>query len=216
MHGHGFRVVLHAATDPRASSPTDERLDRCWAPLHAQLHHACLNEIAGLDNPTSELIAHWIWQRLKPELPELAWVTVHETGSCGAHYDGHRYRIWKQLTLDSAVRLAQAPEGDPRRRIHGHTYTLRLHLSAELDQVLGWTVDFGDVKDVFAPLFDRLDHQPLYDLPQLPDAGTASLARWIKAQAAPLLPQLDRLDLYQTHGCGAILRWGSEGPALPV
>jgi 6-pyruvoyl-tetrahydropterin synthase len=57
------------------------------------------------------------------------------------------YRVWKAFTLDSAVRLRHAPEGDARRRIHGHTFTLRLHLKAPLDQVMGWTVDFGDVKN---------------------------------------------------------------------
>jgi hypothetical protein len=42
-------------------------------------------------------------------LPELSWVTVYETASCGAHYDGRHFRIWKELTLDSAVRLQRAP-----------------------------------------------------------------------------------------------------------
>ncbi|HWS76519.1 MAG TPA: 6-carboxytetrahydropterin synthase, partial [Quisquiliibacterium sp.] len=122
----------------------------------------------------------------------------------------------KELTLDSAVRLVRAPDGDPRRRIHGHTYTLRLHLHAPLDQLRGWTVDFGDVKTLFDPIFKRLDHHPLHELPGLADGDSASLARWIRAQAAPLLPQLDRIDLYQTRGSGVILSWGELGPALPV
>jgi 6-pyruvoyltetrahydropterin/6-carboxytetrahydropterin synthase len=193
-----------------------DHLDALWAPLHAQLDHACLNDLPGLENPTSEMISSWIWERLKPQLPELSWVTVYETASCGAHFDGRHYRIWKELTLDSAVRLVRAPDGDPRRRIHGHTYTLRLHLHAPLDQVRGWTVDFGDVKTLFDPIFKRLDHHPLHELPGLVDGDSASLARWIRAQAAPLLPQLDRIDLYQTRGSGVILSWGELGPALPV
>ncbi len=101
------------------------------------------------------MISSWIWERLKPALPELSWVTVYETATCGAHFDGSHYRIWKELTLDSALRLSARPDGDPRRRIHGHTYTLRLHLHAPLDQVMGWTIDFGDVKEMFAPIFRR-------------------------------------------------------------
>ena len=218
MHGHGFEVILHADQDlgARAMGVDYDHLDALWAPIHAQLDHACLNDLPGLENPTSEMLSSWIWERLAPQLPELSWVTVYETGSCGAHFDGRHYRIWKELTLDSAVRLSRAPEGDARRRIHGHTYTLRLHLHAPLDELRGWTVDFGDVKAVFDPIFKRLDHHPLHELPGLADADTASLARWIRAQAAPLLPQLDRIDLYQTRGSGVILSWGELGPALPV
>jgi 6-pyruvoyltetrahydropterin/6-carboxytetrahydropterin synthase len=218
LHGHGFAVILHADQDlgARAISVDYDHLDQLWAPLHQELDHACLNDFEGLQNPTSEMISAWLWQRLKPALPELSWVTVYETASCGAHFDGQRYRIWKETTLDSAVRLAGAPEGDHRRRVHGHTYTLRLHLNAPLDAVMGWTMDFGDVKAFFDPVFKRLDHQPLHELPGLHDADAASLARWIRGQVANDLPQIDRIDLYETPGCGAILSWGGDEPALPI
>ncbi|MCC7546315.1 MAG: 6-carboxytetrahydropterin synthase [Burkholderiales bacterium] len=216
MHGHGFEVILHADQDlgARDLSIDYDHLDALWAPLHAQLDHVCLNDIPGLENPTSEIISAWIWQRLKPGLPELSWVTVYETGSCGAHFDGTRYRIWKEMTLDSAVRLRRAPEGDARRRMHGHTFTLRLHLHAPLDAVRGWTIDFGDVKELFTPVFQRIDHHALHELPGVEDADCVSLARWIRAQTP--LAQLDRVDLYETRGCGAILAWGEAAPALPI
>lgn len=218
MHGHGFEVILHADQDmgSRDLSIDYDHLDEIWAPLHAELDHACLNDIAGLENPTSETISAWIWSRIKPQLPELSWVTVYETGSCGAHFDGHHYRIWKEFTLDSAVQLKRAPEGDQRRRIHGHTFTLRLHLHAPLDQVKGWTVDFGDVKTVFDPIFKQLDHQPLHLIMEQLDSDEASIARYIKAIASPLIPALDRIDLNSTRGCGVILHWGELGPAIPV
>jgi 6-pyruvoyltetrahydropterin/6-carboxytetrahydropterin synthase len=167
MHGHGFEVILHANQDVRARDlgVDYDHLDACWAPIHRQLHQACLNDIAGLENPTSELIGRWIWERLKPKLPELSWVTVYETATCGAHFDGNDYRIWKELTIDSALRLNCAPMDDARYRVHGHTYTLRLHLTAPLDEVMGWTVDFGDLKEVFNPVYQRLDHRPLHELP---------------------------------------------------
>jgi 6-pyruvoyltetrahydropterin/6-carboxytetrahydropterin synthase len=210
MHGHGFAVVLHAHDADGAA------LDAAWAPLHLQLHHGCLNDIAGLDNPTSELIASWIWTRLQPRLASLCRVTVHETATCGAHFDGARYRIWKDLGFDSAVRLAQAPPGDARGRVHGHSYRLRLHLGAPLDTVMGWTIDFGDVKEIFAPVFERLDHQPLHELPGVAAAGALGIARWARAEATAALPQLERIDLLETSGCGVALDWGPEQAALPA
>jgi len=218
MHGHGFAIVLHADRNQDLHDPSlsAERLDESWAPIHAELDHACLNDIAGLDNPTSEMLSAWIWRRLKPQLPQLSWVTVYETANCGAHFDGAHYRIWKETSLDSASRSSRAPGGDVRRRIHGHTYSLRLHLQAPLDQVLGWTVDFGDVSELFQPIFERLDHRPLHDMPGLADTDAASLVRWIRQECRNSLPQIDRVDLFETRGCGAILQWGELGPALPL
>ncbi|TAK84794.1 MAG: 6-pyruvoyl tetrahydropterin synthase [Betaproteobacteria bacterium] len=218
MHGHGFEVIIHAnqAIGSREISIDYDHIDKLWAPIFAELNCACLNDIKGLENPTSELISSWIWNRLRPRLPELTWVTVYETATCGAHFDGKRYRIWKEMSMDCAVRFSRAPIGDPRRRIHGHTYILRLHLDAPLDKLLGWTIDFGDVKEVFTPVFKKLDHQPLYELPGAEDNDVAALLRWIRAECHERLPALDRIDLYETRGCGAILSWGNEPPALPV
>lgn len=218
VHGHGFEVIVHADVDigSRVLGVDYDHLDELWAPIHAQLDHVYLNDVPGLENPTSELIASWLWARLAPQLPELSWITVYETAQCGANFDGTNYRIWKEATLDSALTLPAAPDGDRRRHVHGHTYTLRLHLSAPLDRVMGWTVDFGDVKTLFDPVFRRLDHQPLHELSGLEQADAAGLARWIRRETAPLLPSLDRIDLYETRGCGVILSWGGGDIALPI
>lgn len=218
MHGHGFQVILHAdqALDERAMGVDYDLLDSLWAPLHRELDHTCLNDIRGLENPTSEMIASWLWRRLKPQLAELSWVTVYETTQCGANFDGQHYRIWKEMSFDSALCLSLAPAGDLRRRIHGHTYTLRLHINAALDAVMGWTIDFGDVKELFAPIFKMLDHQPLHEIPGLEQSDSATLVRWIRDAAVRVLPSLDRIDLYETRGNGVIWAKGESEIALPI
>jgi 6-pyruvoyltetrahydropterin/6-carboxytetrahydropterin synthase len=178
--------------------------------LRCQLHLACLNDIPGLENPTSENLARWIWDRLLEKLPDLREVTVYETSTCGAHYDGRDFRIWKEMDFDSAIQLRNAPSGDPRRKLHGHSYRVRLHLRAPLDEVLGWTLDFGDVKEIFTPVFLRLDHNPLTDLPGVAQGGSPALARWIRGELAPQLPQLERVDIVETPGCGVELHWGGN------
>ncbi len=218
MHGHGFEVILHVDQDlsGRDLGLDYERIDALWAPLHVALHLACLNDQPGLENPTSERLAGWLWDRLKPALPPLSWVTVYETASAGCHYDGRQYRIWKEQTFDSALHLRRAPADDPRRRLHGHSYRVRLHLTAPLDDVLGWTVDYGEVKARFEPIYREIDHHRLDETPGLADADPASLLIWLKTALVERLPQLERIDLEQTPGCGALLCWGEEGPALPV
>lgn len=218
MHGHGFEIILHANQDLAGHDMgvDFDHLAEVWEPIQSELHYACLNDIPGLENPTSEILARWIWERVQPELPALSWVTVYETATAGCHYDGEHYRIWKEQRFESALQLMGAPEGDARRRLHGHSYLLRLHLTAPLDDVLGWTVDYGDVKALFKPVYKRLDHHRLNAIPGVRDADPASLALWMREEVAGDLPQLDRIDLHETPGCGAILCWGDLGPALPV
>jgi 6-pyruvoyltetrahydropterin/6-carboxytetrahydropterin synthase len=217
MHGHGFEVIVHVDQSlAGADMGIDfDRMAAHWAPLQRELHHACLNDIPGLENPTSELLCRWLWQKLKPDLPALSWITVYETATAGCHFDGANYRIWKELRFESALRLRSAPQGDGRRRLHGHSYLLRLHLTAPLDTVLGWTVDYGDVKALFAPIYAELDHHRLDRLQSLEDPDPGRIARWIRERATGQLPALDRIDVQQTPGCGAVLHWGALGPALP-
>ncbi len=217
MHGHGFEVILHANQDlgARDMAVDLDHLAALWAPVGAELHHGCLNDIPGLENPTSEVLAAWLWARIKPQLPELSWVTVYETITAGCHYDGAHYRIWKEQRFEAALALVQAPATDPRRRLHGHSYVVRLHLSAPLDAAAGWCVDYGEVKARFEPLYRQLDHRRLDALEGLAQADAAALARWVRARMAATLPELDRVDVLETPGCGAVLTWGELGPALP-
>lgn len=63
-------------------------IGRAFQPLYEQLDHHYLNEVPGLENPTSEHLARWVWQRLRPALPELSQVIVRETCTAGCVYRG--------------------------------------------------------------------------------------------------------------------------------
>jgi 6-pyruvoyltetrahydropterin/6-carboxytetrahydropterin synthase len=91
LHGHSFVVVVHlrGVVDPVQGWVADfADVKQAFEPLHAQLDHRYLNEIAGLENPTTESLARWIWQRLAPALPSLSQVVVRETCTAGAVYRG--------------------------------------------------------------------------------------------------------------------------------
>ncbi len=100
--------------------------------------------------------------------------------------------------------------------MHGHSYLVRMHLQAPLDRVLGWTIDYGDVKARFNPVLAQLDHHTLNEQLGLDTPSSAEIAHWIRQRVATDLPELDRVDCYERSGCGAILSWAEEGPALPV
>lgn len=91
MHGHSFRIEIHV------SGPIGEAtgwvmdfadLRRAFQPLFDQLDHHCLNDIKGLENPTSENLARWIWERLHADLPGLSKIVVQETCNAGCVYIG--------------------------------------------------------------------------------------------------------------------------------
>jgi 6-pyruvoyltetrahydropterin/6-carboxytetrahydropterin synthase len=91
LHGHSFRVELGVAgpVDEKTGWYIDfQRLFDAWKPLHDVLDHHYLNDVPGLENPTSELLARWIWNRVKVDLPELTRVVVCETCEMRCEYEG--------------------------------------------------------------------------------------------------------------------------------
>ena len=91
LHGHSFRVEVFVAgeVDERSGYLVDYgEIKAACEPVRKQLDHYHLNEIAGLENPTAENLARWIWERLAPALPALAAVRVHETCTSGCEYRG--------------------------------------------------------------------------------------------------------------------------------
>jgi 6-pyruvoyltetrahydropterin/6-carboxytetrahydropterin synthase len=91
LHGHSFKIELAIAgpIDPETGWFIDyQEMFDAWEPLHEQLDHNYLNEVAGLENPTSEILCGWIWERIKPKLPALSKVVVHETCVARCEYTG--------------------------------------------------------------------------------------------------------------------------------
>jgi 6-pyruvoyltetrahydropterin/6-carboxytetrahydropterin synthase len=91
LHGHTFTVIVYV------SGPVEEKagwvmdygeVKSICEPVIDQLDHSYLNDIPGLENPTSETIAVWLWNRIEPNIPELSMVEVKETASTGCRYKG--------------------------------------------------------------------------------------------------------------------------------
>ena len=92
LYGHSFRVEIRVLgeIDPTTGMVIDfADVKAAFGPVHDLLDHHYLNEIDGLDNPTSENLARWIWDRLSGELP-LAEIAVRETCTSGVSYKGAR------------------------------------------------------------------------------------------------------------------------------
>ncbi len=91
LHGHSYqvRIYVEGDLDPKLEWVVDfADIKQAFDPILRQLDHYYLNDIEGLDNPTSEVVVRWIWQRLKPRLPSLSKIQVAESCTCGVVYQG--------------------------------------------------------------------------------------------------------------------------------
>jgi 6-pyruvoyltetrahydropterin/6-carboxytetrahydropterin synthase len=91
LHGHSFRIEVHVdgPVDPHVGWVMDFGIIKAaFQPLMDRLDHYYLNEIQGLENPTSENLARWIWRHLRPALPGLCAITVRETCTTACIYRG--------------------------------------------------------------------------------------------------------------------------------
>lgn len=91
LHGHSFQadIVVEGECDPELGWVLDyAEISAAFKPIWEQLDHHYLNDIPGLENPTSENLAHWIWEQLKPRLPLLSRVEVAETCTARCVYRG--------------------------------------------------------------------------------------------------------------------------------
>ena len=91
LHGHSFviEVAVEGPLDPVMDWVMDYAdIKAAFRPLYDQLDHNCLNDLPGLENPTSERLARWIWERLKPALPLLTEISIAETCTSRCIYRG--------------------------------------------------------------------------------------------------------------------------------
>jgi len=90
-----------------------------------------------------------------------------------------RTEIQKTFGIEAAHRLPHVPPGHKCARLHGHSFRITLHVTGEVDPLLGWIVDFAELTRAFAPLHALLDHQYLNEVPGLDNPTSENLARFV-------------------------------------
>lgn len=114
--------------------------------------------------------------------------------------------IWKEFRFEAAHLLPNVPDGHKCKRLHGHSYRVRIFIEGDPDPRRGWIVDFADIATAFEPLRLRLDHYYLNEIDGLENPTTEALARWIWARLQPALPTLSRVEVGETCTSGCVYR----------
>ncbi len=114
--------------------------------------------------------------------------------------------IYKEFSIEAAHRLPFVPENHKCRRLHGHSFLIRLWLNGEMGTQSGWVMDFADVKKLFSPIHERLDHHYLNDIPGLENPTSENLAIWIWRELKPQLGELSAVEIKETCTSGCVYR----------
>lgn len=112
--------------------------------------------------------------------------------------------IWKEFTFEAAHQLPHLPDDHKCKRLHGHSYRVRIVIAGDLDPTLGWVDDFAAIKQAFKPILRQLDHYYLNEIEGLDNPTSEILARWIWRRLKPTLPPLCRVEIGETCTVGCI------------
>lgn len=107
--------------------------------------------------------------------------------------------VFIEDSFDSAHWLPNVPENHKCRRMHGHTYRIRMEFSGSIGVDTGWVLDYETLKKSWNPVKSALDHRTLNDI--LPNPTCELLAEYI---AASMGPMISRVELRETVNCGVV------------
>ena len=114
--------------------------------------------------------------------------------------------IWKEFGFEAAHLLPNVPDGHKCKRLHGHSYRVRVCVEGEPDLKLGWVVDFAEIREACEPIRRRLDHYYLNEIEGLENPTSEVLARWIWRRLKPVLPILSTVEVSETCTSGCAYR----------
>jgi 6-pyruvoyltetrahydropterin/6-carboxytetrahydropterin synthase len=118
--------------------------------------------------------------------------------------------IYKEFIFESAHRLPNVAEGHKCGRLHGHSFKGTIYIKGDVGEETGWIMDFGDIKKIFQPMYDQLDHNYLNDIPGLENPTSEVMAKWMWDRLKPDLPLLSKIVINETCTSGTVYQ-GEDG-----
>ena len=110
-----------------------------------------------------------------------------------------RVELAKTFRFEAAHRLPRVPSDHKCHRLHGHSFAVDVVVEGEIDERMGWLVDYADISEVVEPiLLQELDHRTLNDVPGLDNPTSERLCEWLWKRLAPRLPNLASITVHET------------------
>jgi 6-pyruvoyltetrahydropterin/6-carboxytetrahydropterin synthase len=112
--------------------------------------------------------------------------------------------IYKSFTIEAAHRLPNLPDDHKCSRLHGHSFTIEVHVSGDVDETTGWVMDFADISRAIKPVFECLDHHYLNEIEGLENPTSENLAKWLWHKLKSPLPLLSSIIVKETCTSGCV------------
>jgi 6-pyruvoyltetrahydropterin/6-carboxytetrahydropterin synthase len=117
-----------------------------------------------------------------------------------------KMELRKSFQFEAAHLLPHLPSTHKCRRLHGHSFKVELVVAGECDPKLGWLMDYAEIKAVFTPVWEQLDHHYLNEIPGLENPTSENIAVWVWQQLKPRLPLLVEVGVAETCTAQAVYR----------
>jgi 6-pyruvoyltetrahydropterin/6-carboxytetrahydropterin synthase len=117
-----------------------------------------------------------------------------------------KIELRKSFQFEAAHLLPRLPKTHKCRRLHGHSFKVEVVVAGECDPKLGWLMDYADITAAFKPVWERLDHRYLNEIPGLKNPTSEEIAVWIWKRLKPKLPLLVEVVVAETCTARAVYR----------
>ena len=117
-----------------------------------------------------------------------------------------KMELRKSFQFEAAHLLPRLPKTHKCRRLHGHSFKVEIVVAGECDPKLGWLMDYADITQAFRPIWGKLDHRHLNDVPGLENPTSEEIAAWIWRKLKPKLPLLMEVVVAETCTARAVYR----------
>ena len=109
-----------------------------------------------------------------------------------------RMELRKTFQFEAAHMLPHLPKSHKCRRLHGHSFKVEIAITGECDKKLGWVIDYADISKAFKPIWEKLDHFYLNEVPGLENPTIENMCVWFWNSLAPQLPGLAEIIVHET------------------
>ena len=117
-----------------------------------------------------------------------------------------KMELRKTFQFEAAHLLPHLPEDHKCRRLHGHSFQVEVVVAGEVDEKLGWVMDYAEITQAFQPLWKQLDHYYLNEIPGLENPTSENIAMWIWKQLKSTLPLLTEIVIAETCTARCVFR----------
>lgn len=185
LHGHDFAISVLLLLAPKGS--LDDLVTTVLEKL-SPLENTLLNDIKGLENPTSEIFSKWIYYKHKSKIINILEVTILETKTAGSTFDGSKqWKSHKNFDMECAIPFNGG--------YSGHSYQVTLGIAGDINLDAGWSIDFSVIKALFKEDYKIIDHHELGELLDCKEMDCFKLAKFVFDKMKPKINILTYVEV---------------------